>query len=74
MISNMCNVTMSFPKAQLPKFKNRYGVSSDEFLKNLCHKGLEKRMGLKQIPQVYQKRLSYELDIIIRMGFADYLF
>ena len=72
MISNMCNVTMSFPKAQLPKFKNRYGVSSDEFLKNLCHKGLEKRMGFKQIPQVYQKRLSYELDIIIRMGFADY--
>ena len=56
MISDMCNVTMSFPKAQLPKFKNRYGVSSDEFLKNLCHKGLEKRMGfLKQIPQVLSK-------------------
>ena len=35
-IADMCNVTMSFPKAQLPEFKNRYGVSSDEFLKSLC--------------------------------------
>lgn len=71
-IADMCNVTMSFPKAQLPEFKNRYGVSSDEFLKSLCHKGLEKRMGFRNIPEVYRKRLSYELDIIIRMGFADY--
>ena len=39
MISNMCNVTMSFPKAQLPKFKNRYGVSSDEFLKIFVTRG-----------------------------------
>ena len=29
-------------------------------------------MGFRNIPEVYRKRLSYELDIIIRMGFADY--
>ena len=71
-IADACNVDMQFEKAILPKFKNRYGVSSEEFLKNLCHKGLEKRMQYQPIPAVYQKRLSYELDVIISMGYADY--
>lgn len=71
-IASMCNVTMEFPKAVLPKFENKYGVSSEVFLRNLCQKGLEKRMHYKRIPQEYQQRLDYELDVIIKMKYADY--
>ena len=71
-IAQMCHVEMKFPKAILPKFKNRYGMSSEEFLRRLCHKGLEKRMQYQKIPSVYEQRLRYELDVIISMGYADY--
>lgn len=71
-IAAQCNVEMNFEKAILPKYKNRYGVSSEQFLTNLCHKGLEKRMQFHAIPDTYKKRLAYELDVIISMGYADY--
>ena len=71
-IAALCNVEMKFEKAILPKYKNRYGVSSEEFLSSLCHKGLEKRMQYHVVPEQYKKRLAYELDVIISMGYADY--
>ena len=63
---------MQLPKAVLPKFQNKYGVSSEEFLRSLCQKGLQKRMQYQPISSVYQQRLDYELDVIIRMQYADY--
>lgn len=71
-IAAKCNVKMQFHKAILPKFVNRYGISSEAFLRQLCHKGLAKRMEFKQVPLAYQKRLDYELDVIISMQYADY--
>ncbi len=71
-IASMCNVEMKFEKAILPKFKNRYGLTSEEFLQKLCHKGLEKRMNYGNVPNEYVKRLEYELNVIISMGYADY--
>ena len=71
-IALKCQVNMAFPKASLPQFENRFHVDSDAFLRSLCIKGLQKRMEHKQIPQEYQKRLQYELDVIMSMGFSDY--
>lgn len=71
-ICDMCHVAMEFEKAILPKFVNRYGISSADFLRRLCQKGLEKRMQFQSIPEAYQKRLQYELDVIISMQYADY--
>ncbi len=70
-IASMCNVLMQFEKVSLPVFKNRYHVDSNTYLRNLCRKGLEKRL-CGQIGDNYVKRLSYELEIIIKMGYADY--
>ena len=71
-IAALCQVEMQLPKAVLPKFQNKYGVSSEEFLRSLCQKGLQKRMQYQPISPVYQQRLDYELDVIIRMQYADY--
>lgn len=70
-IADACQVTMSFPKMTLPKFKNKYEVDSDMYLRNLCKKGLVKRLDNK-IEEEYVKRLTYELDVITSMGFSDY--
>lgn len=71
-IAAMCNVTMSMGKAVLPQFQNKYGISSESFLRQLCYKGLEKRRNYQPIPKVYIERLNYELDVIISMNYADY--
>lgn len=59
------------PEAQLPVFENRYGLSSGQFLRQLCLAGLKKRLGARRRPE-YSARLEHELDVIVKMGFADY--
>lgn len=58
-------------KAELPVFENKAGLSSEEYLRQLCHAGLKKRLHNQIIPE-YENRLNYELEIILSMGFADY--
>lgn len=40
-------------------------------IKNLCVKGLNKRLNGK-VSKEYVDRLKYELDVINKMGFVDY--
>lgn len=70
-IAEACNVNMKFEKASLPTFKNRFGVDSNTYLRSLCKKGLEKRLD-GRLNREYVNRLTYELDVIIKMGYADY--
>lgn len=66
-IESMCNI--SFKKELfMPKYDTE---DSKEFLKNLSNKGLYKRLN-GNITETYQKRLNYELDIILKMHFEDY--
>ncbi len=58
-------------KANLPKFPNTKGLTAEAFLKNLCGKGLYRRLKGK-IPPIYQNRLLYELEVIHKMGYEDY--
>ncbi|MEG0409334.1 MAG: DNA polymerase III subunit alpha [Erysipelotrichaceae bacterium] len=71
-IADNCNVKMQFEKAALPQFENKYEVESSVYLKELCHKGLEKRMNFQKIPSSYVNRLSYELEVITNMHYEDY--
>ncbi|MCF0261042.1 MAG: DNA polymerase III subunit alpha, partial [Erysipelotrichaceae bacterium] len=58
-------------KAELPEYENSRGLPSDEYLTKLCHAGLYKRCR-GNIPAQYQQRLEYELEVILKMGFANY--
>lgn len=71
-IASKCNVVLKMQKAELPVFKHQYQVSSAEYLKQLCLKGLEKRMGTTKVPKVYVERLKEELDVITCMHYEDY--
>ena len=71
-IAEQCQVRFEFGKSELPHYENRYGVSSYQYLKSLCVKGLEKRLNTKNIPSEYVERLKYELNIIHNMNFDDY--
>lgn len=62
----------------IPKNENYIPVYDKEikdsyaYLENLTYKGLSKRMQ-GNINDEYQKRLDYELSVIKKMGFVDYI-
>lgn len=62
-----------FPKAELllPIFDTKDKGTPIEYLTSLTQTGLLKRLN-NQVPKEYQNRLSYELEIIDKMGFANY--
>ncbi len=68
-IEEECNVTLEYQKGLLPIYDKN--IDSFTFLTNLCNKGLKKRLG-GVVPNNYQERLNYELNVIKEMGFCDY--
>ena len=74
-IARRCSISLSFGTYFLPDFPVPEGETVAGHLAALSRAGLEKR--LKQTPpsaplQVYEERLSYELEVIERMGFPGY--
>lgn len=66
-IVNLINIEIPLDKRYIPK----YSDNSYELLKNLCVRGLNKRLNGK-VSKEYVDRLKYELDVINKMGFVDY--
>ncbi|AIM15878.1 DNA polymerase III subunit alpha [Neobacillus sp.] len=69
-IANRCNLTIELNKTFLPSFPTENNISADDYLQELCKKGLKERLGSPN--KEYVDRLLYELDIIKRMKFSDY--
>lgn len=68
-IEKECNVTLEYREGLLPVYDSK--IDAHEFLRNLCYKGIKKRLN-DNVPKEYIKRLDYELDIIDKMGFCNY--
>ncbi|MEW5757935.1 MAG: DNA polymerase III subunit alpha [Candidatus Omnitrophota bacterium] len=69
-IAESCNLKLDFSETHLPKFEQDQFSSNEEFLKDLCLKGLTKRFD-KITPQI-KERLDYELEVINKTGFISY--
>lgn len=72
-ISKICQVEITFGKYQLPLYQE--GLDSFVYLKELCQKGLDKRIQsftYQYDKMEYLKRLYDELNVIQEMGFCDY--
>ncbi len=65
------DISLELPSSgnYIPKYNNL--ANSYEFLQNLAHKGLTKRLKGNVLPN-YLERLNYELEVIHKMGFVDY--
>jgi len=69
-IAERCNVEFVFGKYQLPEFKLPEGYDAYTYLKELCDRGFAERYG--DAHPEYRKQLTYELEMIEKMGFTDY--
>ncbi len=70
-IADMCNVELEFGRSVLPQFDIPGGLTPPEYLRKLCMEGAEIRYP-DGIPSVAMQRIEYELDVIIKMGYAEY--
>ena len=71
-IADKCNAEVIFQKPVLPKYHQGQFSSSQAYLHHLAQSGLEDRFTNGDVPEEYQKRLDYELQVIHEMGFDDY--
>lgn len=70
-IAERCDLTISQPGPMLPAYEIPPEFDNpDQYLRYLAQDGLEKRY--PEVTEELQKRLDYELDIIISMGFTGY--
>jgi len=70
-ISQMCDLKLEFGRLHLPEIEIPPGKTPDEYLRELCYEGL---------PHFYpnpseeiKQRLEYELDVINKTQFANYI-
>ncbi len=69
-IADRCNLEIPMGQTVLPHFDVPEGMTNNEYLRELCVLGIQKRYK-SATPQVME-RLDYELSVINNMGFASY--
>ncbi|MFC0522345.1 DNA polymerase III subunit alpha [Pontibacillus salicampi] len=69
-IAGACNVELSFHQMMLPAYPVPENGKSDDYLEQLCRKGMERRFGAPS--KEVRDRLAYELQVIQSMQFSDY--
>lgn len=81
-IAEKCNLEIELGKIKLPFFEVPNGKTAEDYLKELCYQGLEKKFNLTQKdikesadnPKIKEMidRLEFELSVIERTGFSSY--
>lgn len=69
-IAEMCNVDFDFDTIHLPQYDVPKDYTAESYLRELCFEGLKERYGNPTDEHI--KRLNYELDVIVKMGYVEY--
>jgi DNA polymerase-3 subunit alpha len=82
-IAERCNVTLPSGKNHLPTFAVPPGFTTDTYFEHIVKEGFKERLPrlqqlaaagrLKYTIEEYERRLTYELDVIRKTGFQGYL-
>lgn len=78
-IADRCQVTIEFGQYKIPKYKVPSGFdSAKEFLVSLCEQGFKEKYSscaeyTKEQCDEIHKDMAYELEIIEKMGFIEYI-
>ena len=71
-IADECNLDLEFNRLLLPQIELPDGLSSFEYLEQLCYEGFDQRYAEYGNAERARERVAYELDVIRQMDFADY--
>ena len=70
LIAERCNLDLSQRRTKLPQYPTPGGLSSAQYLRQMCFEGAKNRFG--EISDAVKERLEKELHIIEVTDFADY--
>ena len=73
-IAERCNVDLGLGRIHLPRFPLAKGQEAQAMLTEQAERGLERRLssGTREVNPEYSRRLQQELQVIDRLGLADY--
>ncbi len=73
-IAERCNFELALGKISLPHFPVPENKTADQYLRELCLNGLNKRYktSAEKISNEITERMDFELSVIIKTGFAPY--
>ncbi|MBO4217380.1 MAG: DNA polymerase III subunit alpha, partial [Clostridia bacterium] len=77
-IADMCDFDFDFSKTYLPRYTPADGLSPADELRMLAQRGFSEKVESGEITfdlhgeDEYKSRIEYELDTIIRLGYAEY--
>lgn len=71
-VAESCDVNLDHTGYHLPEFSVPPGYDEERYLRYLCDLGMDWRFGRHAQDEKYRNRLDYELETILRMGFAPY--
>jgi DNA polymerase III subunit alpha len=69
-IAERCNTELDFGMNLIPAFKTPGDIKPEKYLEDLCAEGAKKRYG--NISREVENRIRIEIDVIEKMGFAQY--
>jgi len=73
-IGERCNVKIEFGKSKYPEYSVPEGCAREDYLRELCYKGLEERYGERaKSDNQLRERLAYELGVLEKTGFVSYI-
>ncbi len=71
-VAEECDLELKFDRQLLPEPPVPPGRTSDDYLAELCFRGLRERFDV--VTPELEERLRYELDVLRQTGFTDYMF
>jgi DNA polymerase-3 subunit alpha len=71
-LAERCNLELSLGKSILPYFAVPESKTQESYLAELCEQGLVRRYGTTDVSKEIRDRLTYELEVIHKTGFASY--
>ena len=72
LVTEDCDLELNFDRQLLPAPPLPEGRESDEYLAELCERGLHERF--EEVTPELLQRLHYELDVLRQTGFTDYIY
>jgi DNA polymerase-3 subunit alpha len=71
-IAERCNFKMEFGVPKYPDYTPPEGMTQNEYLREICAKGLQQRFGGEADSAVIQERMARELHLLETQGFVNY--
>jgi len=71
-IANRVDIQLDLKSRHYPVFQPPEGKRDIDYLRELCEDGMKFRYGEENITQAHRDRMSFELSVIEKMGYASY--